>query len=150
MKALRGRRSVRLAAAAILAGAVGAGTLLTTSLAGTNATSTSTAAIARTTANGFRVGLTAVKGTDESAPSATVKVAAYARRNGVWERLGQPLVVGEPGGFFWYVVRGPHSLRLGVATDVPERIRVRLLVTPSIGWSDVYRFHVENGILVRG
>ena len=148
MKALMSKKGVRLAAVAALAATVAVGTVLASSLAATNATST--AVIARSTADGFRVSVTAVKGSDASAPSATVKVAAYARRDGAWERLGQPLVVGERNGFFWYVVRGPHSMRLGIATDVPERVRLQLLVTPSIGWSVVYRFHVENGTLVRG
>jgi hypothetical protein len=116
-----------------------------------SSTATDQKVIASSTSNGFRVLVTADKGGDSEAPTATVKIAAFERNDGEWVQLGSALRIGAREGWFWYVVTGPHSVRdFCVNTDVPESISIRLLVTPSIGWSDLYRFHVEGGALVRG
>jgi hypothetical protein len=142
----RRRRALLLALGAAIAATA---LLLIPNLAST-ASPADAKVIAKTTANGFRVTLTAIKGSDGGLPSATVEITAFVRQTSGWQSLGQPLTVGDTDAFFWNVVTGPHSLRLTVATDTPERVKVRLLVTPSIGWSDVYTFHVENGTLVQG
>ncbi len=107
--------------------------------------------IARSSSNGFRVTVTAYKSDASAAPAATVKIAAFGFSGGSWHQLGSPLRVGARDTWFWNVVTGPHSLRnFSLSTDVPERVTLRLLITPSIGWSDPYSFHVAGGALVRG
>jgi hypothetical protein len=116
-----------------------------------SSTATDQKVIAASTSNGFRVSVTAYKGGDSEAPAATVKIAAFERVNGAWAQLGSSLRIGSRDGWFWYVVTSPHTVKdFSVSTDVPERVTIRLLITPSIGWSDLYRFHVEDGALVRG
>jgi hypothetical protein len=108
--------------------------------------------IATATADGFRVVLVAVKGPNGgAAPTATVTIAAYQQVSGSWRQLGNTLLVGSRGGFFWHVITGPHAVRdFSVSNDVPERTSVSLLITPSVGWSRPFRFHVDHGRLVRG
>jgi hypothetical protein len=108
-----------------------------------------TATIASSTAVGFRVVVTATKGSDGGAPSATVSVAALEKVAGTWRSLGR-LRVGRANGFFWKVVTGPHSIRFSIDTSSPERITLRLLLSPALGWSSIYRFHVQDGRLISG
>jgi hypothetical protein len=107
--------------------------------------------IASATSPGFRVSVAALKGVDQTPATATVKVVAFDRINSEWRQLGHPLLVGTRDGFFWNVITGPHALRqFSISNDSPERGTLRLLVTPSIGWSPLFRFHIESGVLVRG
>lgn len=110
------------------------------------------AVVAESTADGFRVTLVAINEMDDpNAPSATVKISAFQLDDGSWERLGDALTVGSRGGFFWNVITGPQAIRdFSVSNDAPERVTVSLLITPSIGFSELFRFHVENGRLVEG
>jgi hypothetical protein len=109
-----------------------------------------TATIASATAVGLRAVVTATRASDGGAPSATVNVTAYEHTGSGWKSLGR-VRVGRVGGFFWKVLRGPRSIkRFSIATASPERVALQLLVTPSIGWSPVYRFHVANGRLAKG
>jgi hypothetical protein len=64
--------------------------------------------------NGFRVRVTAIRvPQDGSAPdTATVRIAAFRRSGGSWERLGDSLIVGQPAGWFWNVVTQPYGVRL--------------------------------------
>jgi hypothetical protein len=107
--------------------------------------------IAISTVNDFRVVVTATMGPDgQGAPPATITVAAYRATGGVWHRLGDSLRVGGRDSWFWKVVTGPHAIRnFSVSTDIPERFGLQIRITPSIGWSGLYRFHVQNGALVR-
>jgi hypothetical protein len=100
----------------------------------------------------LRVALTATEGPDGGgAPPATVRISAYQRKEGSWHRIGR-LTVGAPNGWFWNVVTGGHAICQFSTSDVrPYPMEVRLLVSPSIGCSDVtYNFHVEYGVLVPG
>jgi hypothetical protein len=107
--------------------------------------------IASATAPGFRLQVVALKGVDQTPPTATVKVVAFDRANGVWRQLGRPLLIGARQGFFWNVVTGPHALRrFSISNDEPQRGTLQLLLTPSIGWSSLFRFHIESGGLVLG
>lgn len=116
-----------------------------------SSTTTDQKVVASSTSNAFRVVVTAYKGGDSDSPTATVKVAALERNEDGWVQLGSALRIGARNGWFWYVVTGPHSIRdFTLSTDVPERAAISLLITPSVGWSDLYRFHVEGGKLVRG
>jgi hypothetical protein len=107
--------------------------------------------IASATAPGFRLQVVALKSVDQTPPTATVKVVAFQRANGEWRQLGRPLLIGTREGFFWNVVTGPHALRqFSISNDEPQRGTLQLLITPSIGWSPLFRFHIEDGRLVRG
>jgi hypothetical protein len=106
--------------------------------------------IAVSRAHNFRVVVTAVKGSGGAdAPPATVEIRAFQRSPDGWHRLGS-LRVGRRNGFFWNVVRKPRSIRgFTVTNGDARRADLRLRISPSIGWSKVYRFRVENGELVR-
>jgi hypothetical protein len=111
--------------------------------------------VATTVAGGFRVQVEATRlaGDDDGAPEALVRVSAFERRDGTWHRLGDPQpVVPAPDTdrFFWHVVTGAGALKgFSVSTGAPQRIEVAVLITPSIGWSDVNRYVVRDGRLVR-
>ena len=99
--------------------------------------------------NGFRVKVTAVRTTGDMA---TVKVAAFERVRGAWDRLGRPRVVGQRSGWFWNVVTRPFGVRSLTLSRpggrFPARIALKLLVSPSIGPSGTFRFVVDRGRLV--
>jgi hypothetical protein len=99
----------------------------------------------------LRVTLTAIRGpNDGGAPAATVRIAAYQQSAGEWKLIGRH-TVGQRNAWFWNVVTGPGAI-CGFSTSnvPPERMRVRLLVSPSIGCSATYKFRVANGALVAG
>lgn len=136
-------RNGRLAGAAAVVAA-----LLVAS--GSAAAGSVTTTIATASAGGFRVVVTATWGSGGAAPSATVNVAAFEQAAGSWRSLGHA-PVGRPNGFFWKVLAGPRSIRqFSIGTSSPEHVTLQLLVTPSLGWSSLYRFHVQNARLVRG
>jgi hypothetical protein len=106
--------------------------------------------------NGFRVVVTAAREAAEGdePDTATVRIAAYARSGGEWERLGAAITVGRPSAWFWYVVTRPYGVRrLALSRpggEFPDRVGLRLLISPSIGPSATFRFHTENGRFVQG
>ena len=110
--------------------------------------------IGTATSNGFRVKVTAIRVPQEgSAPdTATVRIAAFKRSGGSWDRLGESLIVGQPAGWFWNVVTRPYGVRLLAlhrpGGTFPSRIALRLLVSPSIGPSGTFRFVIDGGRLV--
>jgi hypothetical protein len=82
------------------------------------------------------------------APPATVIIKAFERSPDGWDRLGS-LRVGRQNGFFWKVIGKPGSIRgFTVTNGDARRASVRLRISPSIGWSKVFRFRVQNGELV--
>jgi hypothetical protein len=111
--------------------------------------------IATASSNGFRVTIRAIRESVEgNAPdTATVKIAAFERSGGVWNRLGRALTVGTRSGWFWNVVTRPYGVRqLTLALPggrYPERVALRLLISPSIGPSAAFRFVVDHGQLVQ-
>jgi hypothetical protein len=137
-----------LAATAAIGVALGVQTLVAAS---SGSTLIQRKVIASATAPAFRLQVVALKGIEQTPPAATVKVVAFDRVNGDWRQLGSPLRVGTRDGFFWNVITGPHAMRqFSISNDEPERGTLQLLITPSIGWSPLFRFHVEEGVLVRG
>ena len=67
-----------------------------------------------------------------------------------WKALGR-VRVGRPDGFFWKVQTGPRSIRqFAISTASPQRVTLQVHVTPALGWSLVYAFHVEHGKYVSG
>jgi hypothetical protein len=114
------------------------------------AASITSAAVASSTAADFRVLVTATKGPGGNAPSATVNIAAFRKVDGKWKSLGSRRV-GDTNGFFWKVLTGPRSLsEFSISANTPERTSLRLLVSPALGWSPVYRFRVASERLVAG
>ena len=141
--------SLVLAAAAALALA-----FLTAGGAKAGAAATEKRAIGVAVSNGFRVQVTAIRVPRAGAAPdlATVRVAAFRRSGGSWDRLGQPVRVGQQAGWFWNVVTRPFGVRsLTLARPggrYPSRVALRLLVSPSIGPSGTFRFVVDRGRLV--
>ena len=108
------------------------------------------ATVASSTASDFRVVVTATKGPGGAAPSATVNVAAFRKVDGKWTALGHR-TVGRPNGFFWKVLTGPRSIsEFSISANTPERTSLRLLLSPALGWSRVYHFHVAGEQLIAG
>jgi hypothetical protein len=110
--------------------------------------------IATAVSGGFRVQVDAVRVEgDEAAPEAMVRVSAFERRGGAWRRLGDPqpvLPAPDTDRFFWNVVTGAGALKgFSVSTAAPQRVELRVLITPSIGFSDLNRYVVRGGRLVR-
>jgi hypothetical protein len=66
------------------------------------------------------------------------------------ETLGR-VRVGRSNGFFWKVLTGPRAIRqFSIGNSTAAHVSVQLLVTPALGWSPVYQFHVQDGRLVAG
>jgi hypothetical protein len=111
--------------------------------------------IGTTVSNGFRVQLTAIRVPQAgSAPdTATVRIAAFRRSGGSWDRLGRVLTVGQRSGWFWNVITRPCGVRTLTLTRpggrYPSRIALRLLLSPSLGPSATFRFVVDRGRLVQ-
>ena len=99
--------------------------------------------------NGFRVKVTAIRTTQDTA---TVKIAAFERSGGEWDRLGRALRVGQRSGWFWNVVTRPYGVRSLTLSQpggrYPTRVALRLLISPSIGPSGTFRFVVDGDRLV--
>ena len=110
--------------------------------------------VATFVAGGFRVQVEAIRvAGHEAAPEAIVRVSAFERRGGTWHRLGDPQPVmpaPDTDRFFWNVVTGAGALKgFSVTTSAPQRVSLRVLITPSIGFSDLNRYVVRGGGLVR-
>ena len=110
--------------------------------------------VATFVAGGFRVQVEAIRvAGDEAAPEAIVRVSAFERRGGTWHRLGDPQPVmpaPDTDRFFWNVVTGAGALKgFSVTTSAPQRVSLRVLITPSIGFSDLNRYVARGGKLVR-
>jgi hypothetical protein len=110
--------------------------------------------IANASSNGFRVTVRAIRESPQGnePAAATVRIAAFRRSGGEWNRLGHALTVGAPSGWFWNVVARPYGVRK-LTLALPggtylARISVRLLISPAIGPSATYRFVVDQGKLL--
>ena len=132
-------------AMAVLALAGGA-----TALATAEANERQRRVIGKAVANDFAVKLTAVRDRLPDEPdTATVRIAAFERGDGHWKRMGDPIQVGRRSGWFWHVVTGRYGVRrlrlVRRAGECPDRVAVRLLVSPSIGPSAKFRFATCDG-----
>ncbi len=99
-----------------------------------------------------RVVVTATKvGNDQGAPTATARLDVYQRSaSGDWRLLGRR-VIGQAGGWFWYVLTGPGSVCAFNLSENPTlRLSVSLAFSPSIGCSPAYRYHLQNDHLITG
>jgi hypothetical protein len=111
--------------------------------------------IAEANANGLRVEVTAQKVAkpDGEPPAATVRVSAFQREGGNWKRLGRALTVGQKASWFWRVVTQPYGVRKLVVdriggAEFPDRIGLRLLISPSVGPTGTFWFTMQDGKLV--
>lgn len=151
-----GRGYLRLLAPLALA----AGTALAVALVGLGSADAGAASkqhrtIATAVSNGFRVTVTAIREPEpgNEPDAATVRIAAFELSGGTWDRLGPTLTVGTRAGWFWNVVARPYGVRQLTLSRpggrYPERIALRLLISPSIGPSATYRFLIDQGRLVQ-
>ncbi|NJQ01856.1 hypothetical protein [Streptomyces zingiberis] len=94
-----------------------------------------------------KITVTAVRSrTDRYA--ATLRLAVLAEERGRWV-VEDRTTVGERDGWFWFPLTGEGAVCSFSASDrAPEPITLSLLVTPSIGCSQVYRYEVVNGEIV--
>ena len=104
--------------------------------------------ISKLKSNGWRVELVAERG---NGGRATVRVAAFRRVSGDWDRVGRALRVGRRGEWLWKVVTrrfGVHMLGARIPGGLfPLQVRVRILRSPSVGSSAPFFFAVHNGRL---
>jgi hypothetical protein len=99
-----------------------------------------------------RVVVTAIKvSNDQGAPTATARLDVYRRTaGGDWRLLGRR-VIGQTGGWFWDVLTGPGSVcGFNLGENPTLRLSVSLALSPSIGCSPAYRYHLQNGRLITG
>jgi hypothetical protein len=147
------RRVWLLAPLALAAGALALALLEAGADAG--AAGTKKRVIGAAVSNGFRVQVTAIRVPQPGAApdAATVRIAAFKRSGGSWDRLGRVLTVGLPSRWFWNVVTRPYGVRsLTLARPggrYPSRIALRLLISSSLGPSATFRFVVNRGRLVQ-
>jgi hypothetical protein len=136
------------AAGAILAGAVVADGVADQAKDGRERDRTT---IASVSSNGLRVKLVAHREGNEDPPLATVRISAYERKDGSWDRLGRPRVVGERDAWFSNVVTSRFGVdQLGVRMPggmFPLQVRLRLSQSASLGASEPFFFTVEDGRL---
>ena len=149
------RRARRAAGLGLATGAALTAALLAVTSAGAGTAGGKREVIAQASSNGLRAKVTALKvdRPNGEPPTATVRLAAFERSGGEWKRLGRALAVGEKASWFWRVVTRPYGVRKLVLARVggsayPDRIGLRLLVSPSIGPSGTFWFTVQDGKLV--
>ncbi|MFH8368519.1 hypothetical protein [Streptomyces sp. NPDC018031] len=136
-----------LAVGAAVAGAVPAGA---TGVHTPPKTTPQTSTIATSTlGNDLRVTLTAVRSTrDELA--ASVRLTTHTKHRGHWKHQ-DTAQVGKKDSWFWFPLTGSQAVcEFSTASRTPQRIKVQLLVTPSIGCSPVHKFKVKDGQIVAG
>jgi hypothetical protein len=108
--------------------------------------------IASETSNGLRVRLVAHREGTGPSPTATVRIAAFERSHGSWDRLGRARLVGKKRAWFWEVVThryGVHQLAIRLPGGMfPLQVRLRLLESASLGPSEPFFFTVDHGRLV--
>jgi hypothetical protein len=105
--------------------------------------------VASATARDFRLVITATQASGGSAPTATADVTAYVRTGSGWHRRGE-VQLGRAGRWFWDTLQGGRAVRdFTISNNSPDRGSVQLLLTPALGWSSTYHFHMANGQLIR-
>lgn len=92
-----------------------------------------------------------VTATRTSDLTATVRLHVQTLRPGGRHDAGT-VVVGQRRGWFWHVLRGRGAVCTFAVSGTPARtVRLRLLVTPSIGCeASTHHYRVEHGRLVAG
>lgn len=97
----------------------------------------------------FRVTLTAVRSAQDDL-AATVKLATYTMDRGHW-KLQDTERVGKKDSWFWFPLTGSGAVcEFSTSSKAPQRIKVQLLVTPSIGCSPAHKFKLKDGKIVAG
>jgi hypothetical protein len=77
-----------------------------------------------------------------ASPPATVRFAAYRLTDSGWSLIGSHMV-GREAGWFWKVLTGGRAVCVFSSGDHPPiQIKIRLLITPSIGCSQPYTYSV--------
>lgn len=132
------RRTVTLCAAAL------ALTAVPTASAKGDEPRTSQQIAGATLGTDYRVTLTALRSpTDPYAASVRLRVLVH--EGGAWTESDR-VRVGAADGWFWYPLTGSQAVgELSTASTEPAPVRVSLLVTPSIGYSDPYLYEIRDG-----
>ncbi|MFC3349352.1 hypothetical protein ACFOOM_18340 [Streptomyces echinoruber] len=92
----------------------------------------------------YKVTLTAVRSASDPY-AASVRMQVYVRKSGAWKESDR-IRVGGADGWFWYPLTGRHAVgRFSTAGTEPAPVDVRLLVTPSIGYSTTYHYVIRHG-----
>lgn len=119
-------------------------------LAHPGAAQATTKAIASATARDFRVVVTETPTSGGAAPTATARVHAYVHTATGWHSRGEA-VLGTRNGFFAKVLQGGRAVNdLTISNVAPDHGSVQLLVTPALGYSPAYHFHMSRDRLVLG
>jgi hypothetical protein len=94
----------------------------------------------------YRLTLTASRLDEEEPPTATVSMRVTSKDDG---EIIDEAVVGSPAGFFWFTLTGSDAVCEFKSELAPEgaEVSVQLLLSPSLGCSEQYRFGLSAGEL---
>ncbi|MFJ5261143.1 hypothetical protein ACIQAC_11855 [Streptomyces sp. NPDC088387] len=92
----------------------------------------------------YKYTLTALRSTEDQY-AATVELQVYKQKNGAWKETDL-VTVGDVDGWFWFPLTGSGAVcEFSTASTEPAPLAVSLLVTPSIGCSEVTNYLVKEG-----
>ncbi|MEV0979373.1 hypothetical protein [Streptomyces sp. NPDC049915] len=139
------RRTVALSAAALTLGVLATATAATASPAEHAAHATRTKEIASSVlGSDYKVTLTALR-SDTDPYAASVRLQVFVHKGGAWKESDR-VQVGRANGWFWYPLTGSHAVgTFSTASTEPAPVQVRLLITPSIGYSGTYSYVIRHG-----
>ncbi|POX50421.1 hypothetical protein C3489_22505 [Streptomyces sp. Ru71] len=139
------RRTVALSAAALTLGVLATATAATASPADRTGHAPRTREIASAVlGSDYKVTLTALRSaTDPYA--ASVRLQVFVHKGGAWKESDR-VRVGGANSWFWYPLTGSHAVgTFSTASTEPAPVKVRLLITPSIGYSGTYAYVIRHG-----
>ncbi|MGW0733951.1 hypothetical protein [Streptomyces sp. NPDC002851] len=92
----------------------------------------------------YKVTLTALRSSTDPY-TASVRLQVLVHEGGAWKESDRTRV-GAAEGWFWNPLTGSRAVReFSTASTEPAPIRVSLLITPSIGYSDPYAYLIRDG-----
>lgn len=145
------RRSHRLGACASLLALTAALTAGTGAAAANNAEAPPRSQVIATAtpSPNFRATVTATTDDPSPAPVASAVLTIYVLRDGTWQQQDSQLI-DSPNSWFYYPLTGERGVGEYAVSNAPDHtVSVQLLRTPSLGYSDIFRYHVANGQIVQ-
>lgn len=139
------RRTVALSAAALTLGVLATATAATASPADRTGHAPRSKEIASSVLGpDYKITLTALRSSDDPY-AASVRLQVFVPKGGAWKESDR-VQVGKTNGWFWYPLTGSHAVgAFSTASTEPAPVTVRLLITPSIGYSGTYAYVIRHG-----
>ena len=96
----------------------------------------------------YKVTLTALRSTSDKY-AASVRLQVFVRKGAAWKE-SDGIRVGKANAWFWFPLTGSHAVgEFSTASTEPAPVDVRLLITPSIGYSGTYHYLIRHGDITR-